>query len=106
MKTISASILLLLCSSFALADINTEYHDVLYGETPISALKVDEMYNKFMKHYKYENTNGFNPVEHYLTKGIDRKAIFANKLQQIIKHNSDDKQTYQKGLNAFSDMTD
>lgn len=49
MKKISASILMLLFSSVALADINTEYHKVLNGQAPISALQVEEIYSKFVQ---------------------------------------------------------
>lgn len=37
---------------------------------------------------------------------MDRKSIFANRLLQVVKHNKDQSQSYKKGLNQFSALTD
>jgi len=37
--------------------------------------------------------------------GGDRKGNFKTKLEEIIAHNSDTKNTWTKGVNGFSDFT-
>jgi len=60
----------------------------------------------------YQQYNGeFNPVtrpsSHYNNKGaIDRKAIFAQKVKEIISHNTNPTAAWKKGLNEYSDMTE
>ncbi|TNV77902.1 hypothetical protein FGO68_gene14367 [Halteria grandinella] len=36
---------------------------------------------------------------------VDRKAIFASTVREVIQHNSNPDNAYEKGINAFSDMT-
>jgi cathepsin L len=46
-------------------------------------------------------------VERFLlARGGDRRAIFEENVRDIVAHNSGRDQTWQKGVNAFSEMTD
>lgn len=48
----------------------------------------------------------FSPADHYRATGVDRKAVFARKVAEIIKHNQKPNAPYKKGLNAYSDLTE
>ena len=94
----------LLFSSLALADINRDYAHILSGYQAVSHSDIDVMYSKFVQQYKVKEN--YSPSSHFKTSAIDRKSIFAQKVQEIIKHNSGPTNFYQKGLNPFSDMTE
>lgn len=104
MQRSKAAVLLLLFSSVALADINADYDHILSGRASVSIANIDEMYEQFVREYKQEMK--YSPADNYLTTNQDRKSIFAQTVQEIIKHNSDRTKTYKKGINAFSDMTE
>lgn len=104
MQRSKAAVLLLLFSSVALADINADYDHILSGRASVSIANIDDMYAQFVKEYKQDMK--YSPADNFLTTGADRKAIFANTVQEIIKHNSDRSNTYKKGINPFSDMTE
>ena len=41
-----------------------------------------------------------------MQSNVDRKQVFADKVKDIIAHNTDDTNTWIKGINEYSDMTD
>lgn len=96
--------MLLLFSSVALADINLDYHEILTGNTPVSPDHIDEMYGQFNAEFK--DLSGFSASSHYKKSNLDRKSVFANKVQEIIKHNLNPAKSFQKGINEYSDMTE
>jgi hypothetical protein len=97
-------ILALLFSTIALADINTDFDQILSGNMPVSTEIVDNMFRQFMTEYKLQMK--YSPADRYRTTGVDRKAVFANKVAEIINHNRNPTSTFKKGINAFSDMTE
>jgi len=97
-------ILALLFSTIALADINTDFDHILSGKQPVSTEVVDSMFRQFMTEYKLQMK--YSPADKFRATGVDRKAVFANKVAEIIKHNSDPNTAFKKGINAFSDMTE
>lgn len=100
----SKAVLCLLFASLALADINTDYQKVLNGEQQIESADIDSMYEQFQS--EFQTSKGISPSTHYTLKDGNRKSIFKAKVQEIIEHNQQASNTYKKGLNAFSDMTD
>jgi cathepsin L len=98
----SKSVLCLLLASVALAEINTDFHHVLYGQEALTDALVSQMYNQFLS--EYESTSGG-----FLLDGStvhDRKPIFASKVKEIVEHNTNTDSKYKKGINSYSDMTD
>ncbi len=99
-----AAILLLLFSSLALADINTDYEHILNGKAPVSTETINKMFGQYLREYKVDQRS--SPADHYRATGTDRKVVFANKVAEIIKHNQKENAPYKKGLNEYSDMTE
>ena len=61
------------------------------------------MYHQFQTEHKPEE----RPSSYYKNvSNAERKEIFAAKVRDIIQHNSNEKMTWQKGLNEYSDMSD
>lgn len=59
------------------------------------------MYNQFLVEYKDGKV-----LSHALsTDAAYRKQVFAQTVSEVVKHNQDASQSYQKGINKFSDMT-
>jgi len=89
----------------AFAEINTDFHHVLSGKESLTDAHIDQMYTQFLDEYK--DASGRTPSHSFLKSSKqDRKQIFANKVTEIIEHNTDPEQTYVKGVNSYSDMTE
>ena len=91
---------LLLFSTSTLANVagfNYKYDVMLSGRVTLSQSHIDEMYEQFVSTYERPSAT--------LNSNVDRKAIFAQRLQAITEHNAQDGVTYMKGINHLSDMT-
>jgi len=97
----SKSVLCLLLASVAFAEINTDFHHVLSGKEALTDAHVDQMYNQFLVEYKDSRI----PTHTLSSEATSRKQVFAQTVSEVVKHNSDASQSYQKGINSFSDMT-
>ena len=97
--------MMLLLSAKAFASFTTTFEHVLSGKAPLSSTIVEEMYSSFLAEYK----NGDHSLRSFLQSNgkdtIDRKALFEAQIQDVIAHNSNPSNKWQKGVNAFSDMT-
>jgi cathepsin L len=61
------------------------------------------MYHQFQTEHKPDE----RPSAYYKNvSNAERKEIFAAKVRDIIQHNTNEKMTWQKGLNEYSDMSD
>ena len=104
MRTTKA-VLLLLLASYALAGFNQDFDHFLTGKNSIAQKDLDKMYDEFLTEYK-DGKIGGNPSSHYAMNGLNRKSIFNKSIQEIIEHNSNASNSYKKGINAFSDMSE
>ncbi|CDW81400.1 cathepsin h [Stylonychia lemnae] len=98
------AVLALLFSSLALANINKDFAHILDGTSAVTLDDIEVMYSKFVQQYKQQMN--YSPSSQFKSQTIDRKMIFAQKVQEIIKHNTAPSVSYKKGLNPFSDMTE
>jgi hypothetical protein len=99
------SVLCLLFASVAFAEINSDFHHVLSGKEALTDAHIDDMYAQFLDEYK--DASGRTPSHAFLSSSQhDRKSVFAKKVAEIIQHNTDPEQTYVKGVNSYSDMTE
>lgn len=55
------------------------------------------MYSQFITEFRSRPSINLN-------SNADRKAVFIERVKNIINHNADTTQTFKKGLNQFSDM--
>ncbi len=94
---------LLLGSAFTLG-VNEAYKPVLNGQAEFTVELLEQMYEKFNAEYNPLT----RPSSHYSKRvsAVDRKALFAAKIKDIIDHNTDPSKNWKKGLNEYSDMTD
>lgn len=101
----SKAVLVLLLASYALADFNQDFEQFLTGKRTIDQQDLDKMYDEFLNEYKDVSIGG-TPSSHYVLKDVNRKALFNKSIQEVIEHNSNPNNSYKKGINAFSDMTE
>ena len=78
------------------AHMNDDFEQVLYGKTPLSAEKSEEMWAQWDSTYR-------SKIPHRLLN--DRKETFLANLEDIIAHNSDSSNTWSKGINQFTDLS-
>ena len=99
MRSIIAG-LLLIGSSLA-SDLSATYGHYLNGSQALSPALIDQMYGE----YRMQPRD--TTLLRYLNSiNADRKTIFTATLRSIIEHNSNPANTWTKGLNEFSDMTE
>jgi cathepsin H len=96
MNKSSQSVFILVCALLIVltvsnSHLNIKYTQVLKGESPLTKLIAKEMYNEFRSPYHEKSEYRFN--------------LFSTRLENIIKHNSNKSNTWQKGVNQFTDMT-
>ena len=93
------TIALLLCGpAFAKLD---SFRNVLTGKAPLTQDALNSMYTSFKAEFADPEVERF-----LLARGGDRRAIFEANVRDIVAHNSARDQTWQKGINAFSEMSD
>ena len=98
-------VILLLLATFALADINRLFENVLQGKEALTDAHIDQMYEQFLE--QYSDASGQTPSSTFSCNSPDdRKRIFAQRVSDIIKHNTDPSYKYKKGINSYTDMTD
>ena len=100
MKTV---IILLLGLSVSLAftvgsSSEQKWNSLLSGDVQANDDIILEMYRDWLDHY---NKDLSNPMQ-----SMTRFSIFKSKAYEVIEHNSDKTQTWTKGINAWSDLTD
>mmetsp|Transcript_34585 Transcript_34585/g.52910 ORF Transcript_34585/g.52910 Transcript_34585/m.52910 type:complete len:98 (+) Transcript_34585:36-329(+) len=82
----------------SVAAINDSFSPYLNGETALTHDMVNVIYDT------YESTLGLQTVS---KKSLsERKMTFMDNLQEIVAHNSNPENSYKKGINKFSDLTD
>ncbi len=59
------------------------------------------LYSEYKKEFRDPEVEKF-----MLSRGGDRRAIFEATVRDIVAHNSKAQQTWEKGINVFSEMTD
>lgn len=80
------------------ASINIKFQKYISGEEMISYDIFEQMWTEFESEFTSPMTNK--------NSFIDRKQNFADKVKEIILFNKDPSNTYKKGINEYSDMTD
>lgn len=100
MKIAILILMVAVCASAALtsADYKHKYRPVYNGQVELSDYQIEVMYKEFLHSFKGKDSS----IDDY----SQRFTIFKNKLAEIIKHNQDSTQSWKKGINEFSDMTD
>jgi len=92
--------LLLIGSSLA-SELSASYGQYLNGSQMLTPALIDRMYGE----YRMQPRD--STLERYLNSiNADRKTIFTATLRSIVEHNSNPANTWTKGLNEFSDMTE
>jgi cathepsin H len=87
------SVICLLLASVAFAEINTDFKHVLSGKEALTDAHVSQMYNQFLVEYK--DASGTTPSHVFLgSSEHDRKQVFANKVSDIIQHNTNEDSTF------------
>jgi len=99
------AVICLLLATVALADINKQFETLLHGKETLSQHQIDVLYEQFLEEYK--DGNGFTPAgSAFKGTHTDRKQIFADRVRNIIAHNTNPQFNWKKGINSYSDMTD
>lgn len=75
------------------------YSPVIDGKVALPEEHIRAMYQEFLVAFK-----GVKETE--VSNHYDRYPIFAQNLRGVVKHNQDLTQTWKKGINEFSDMTE
>lgn len=103
MRILRSSLAAIALVSLAQASLMTEeLKSILTGKAPLPAATVEAAYLKFTSIHESSGA----PSARYRIPAEQRKAIFAKNLQEIMRHNADPKSTWQKGVNAYTDMTE
>lgn len=92
-------IILAVCVVAALAFTTpTKWDAKLDGQEQITDDEIYSMYREWLQVYEKDTSD--------LTATMERYSIFKTKTLEIIEHNSDKTNTWKKGINAWSDLTD
>jgi hypothetical protein len=78
------AVLCLLFSSATIASLNRDFEHILHGKVQINQADIDRMYSAYLE--EYGHNQGTAPSQIFNTNA-DRKAIFAQTLQEIVAHN-------------------
>lgn len=84
-------------ATFATADINTDFHDLLHGVKLMEATDLEPIWTQFKAEFEH-----LSPVD---LSDDNTMYTFYEKLDSIIEHNSSADKTYTRGLNQYSAMT-
>jgi cathepsin H len=95
----SKTVICLLFASVALAAINEDFDKIINGHVELTDAHIEQMYSQFLTEYH-------SAPSKQLTASHDRRSLFANKVKEVVAHNKNSENTYKKGINEFSDMTD
>jgi hypothetical protein len=100
MRSTSSRVLvaLLFSSSLALGALSEDFSSVLNGSASLNQATLDSMYKQFLKEFD-------SPSKH-MNGNFDRKTIFEQKIRDIVSHNSNQQNSWKKGVNHFSDLTE
>jgi len=80
----------------AFAALSSDFGSILNGQAPLSQAALDQMYAQFQTEFS-------SPSDKL---SANRRAIFEDKVREIVAHNSNPNSTWMKGVNEYSDMTD
>lgn len=108
MRTLASVLALFLLTHTISASrlFDTVFSGVLKGKEPLTEAILDDLYAAFKAEYGSIRHTEDAYISKFLGQSpVDRKAVFASTVRQIIQHNSNPENTYEKGVNAFSDMT-
>ena len=84
-------------SALTMAALNEKWEAHLNGIAPISYVEFESMWTDFEKTFDSPNVG----------KDIDvRRQNFQNTIERIVEHNQKEGNTYTKGINMYSDMSD
>ena len=78
-------------ATFATADINTDYHDLLHGVKLMEATDLEPIWTQFKAEFA-----DLSPVD---LRDDNSMYTFYEKLDSIIEHNSREDKSYTRGLN-------
>ncbi len=95
MKLLLALTLLAVALAFT---TSTKWDSVLNGDAPASDEEILAMYKDWLIHYEKDTSD--------LSDTMERFTIFKEKTREIMGFNADKSNTWTKGLNQFSDLTD
>jgi hypothetical protein len=102
-QTAAAVFLLLLAGSASATISHDKLHTLLMGQADLDHESIDAIY----EHFRTTITQQMQPSSHYpQLSQMQRRAVFENKVREIIAHNSQPNVTFYKGINEYSDMTE
>ena len=87
----------MMATSYAAADLNTDFKGVLHGQEQFKALDLANLWTQFKSEFGQES-----PVP--LNSDSAMSTFFAN-VDSIIKHNQKEDKTFTRGINKFAAMT-
>jgi C1A family cysteine protease len=99
------ALLLFSANSLAALTLSETFSAVLSGKESLTEATLDQMYTAFQSEYGSLRAQEDRNIDKFLGGSVDRKAIFSETVREVIKHNTDPQNTWEKGINAFSDMT-
>ena len=106
MRSLAVLALLLFTNTISASRLfDTHFSGVLSGKVPLTDALLDDLYSAFKSEYGSLRQQEDSNIGKFLSASVDRKAIFATTVREVIQHNADPESTYEKGINAFSDMT-